>query len=171
MDGGAFETTVDKYYGSLRGDAFLGPKWFLFAFTRQERDTFQDIDLRSNYQGGFGYQLIANDQTDLRFSGSAGTRIEYFVSGGSNTEAVVSFSSGFRQQLGPVQFNWDVDFTPEVDDFENARIRSDATATTALFAGLGFRVGLLNEFDGDPQPGVSRHDMLFTTNLTYTFGK
>ena len=57
---GNFATTVSKSYGTLRVDVFVNPRFFVFGATRQERDRFQDIALRSTYKIGLGFQAVAN---------------------------------------------------------------------------------------------------------------
>lgn len=167
---GQFETTVSKYYGTARADLYLTARLFTFAETRQERDTFQDINLRSVYNAGFGVQLVSTEVTDVRFSASGGARAEHFTSGGSETVAVLNAGAGFGQRFGPAKFAWDLTWLPNVADFEDYQLRSDASLTTTLYKGLGVRLGLLNEFDSRPRPGVKRHDMLLTTTLTYSIG-
>ena len=168
---GDLERTVEKYYGSLRADIFVSTSLFLFAFTGQERDTFQDIDLRSQYNGGLGYQVIASDQTDLRFYASGGYRVENFASGGSNSTAVLGSGAGLRQALGPAWFNWSLDWSPSVEDFADYRLLSDASLTTSVIAGLGFRLAMRNEYNNMPPVGIDKHDMLISSALTYTIGR
>jgi putative salt-induced outer membrane protein YdiY len=168
---GDFEKTVEKYYGSLRADIFVGPRFFLFAFTGHERDTFQDIDLRSQYNGGFGYQVIATDQTDLRFYTSGGLRVENFTSGGDNSTAVVASGAGLRQALGPAWFDWSVDWSPSVENIEDYRLLSEASLTTSVIGGLGFRLAMRNEYNNNPQTGIEKHDMLISSALTYSIGR
>ncbi len=168
---GEFEQTVGKYYGSLRADIYIETRFFVFAEIRQERDTFQDIDLRSNYSAGLGFQIVSTARTDLRLSGSGGARVENFVVDGSTTSAVLSTGTEFRQQLGPVTFGWKTSWTPNVEDFSDYRFRSQANLTTSVFKGMGFRVGLLNEYDNTPRPGIRKHDMLLTTAITYSVGR
>jgi len=171
VGGSEFETTVDKYYGSARVDLFFGPRFFIFGFTRQERDTFQQIDLRSNYDAGLGIQLIATERTDLRLYTSGGARIENFTSGESESAIVLGAGGGFRQVVGPARFHWSLDWMPNVEEFADYRLRSDASLTMTVFQGIGFRVGVLNELNNRPQPDVERHDMLVTTTLTYSIGR
>ncbi len=168
---GDLELTVSKFYGSLRTDVFFTSRLFTFVETRQERDTFQDIDLRSTYNGGLGVQIVTTPTTDLSFSGSGGTRVENFTSGGSETVAVLRSGADFRQRLGPATFDWALSFDPRITDFSDFQFRSQASVTTTVYKGLGVRLGLLNEVDGQPRPGVEKHDMLVTTTLTYSIGQ
>ncbi|NIM51721.1 MAG: DUF481 domain-containing protein [Gemmatimonadales bacterium] len=168
---GDFELTVSKYYGTLRADVYLSERLFVFANTLQERDRFQDIDLRSNYGGGLGIQALSSGTTDLRFSLSGGLRIESFTSGGRETAAVLNLGADLRQRLGPASFAWDVAWAPSIEDPGDYRLRSEASVTTTVYKGLGFRVGILNELNSRPRPGIQKHDLLVTTTLAYSVGQ
>lgn len=169
-DEGDLVTAVAKYYGSLRFDLYFLPRFFAFAATLQERDRFQDIDLRSNYTAGFGFQFIGTRTTDIRLSVSSGIRVESFVDNGRTTAAVLNSSGDVKERLGPFTFDWKIAWTPNIKDLGDFRARSNTTLTAAIYAGLGFRIGLQNEYNSRPRPGVETHDMLFTTTLAYTVG-
>ena len=166
-----FETTVSKYYGALRLDVFAGARVFFFAATRQERDRFQDIALRSTYNGGLGYQIVAGSETDLSFSMAGGVRRENFISAGGETAAVAALGSKLLHDFGPAVLLWRVDFSPVLTRPEDFRFVSDAGVTAPLFAGIGFRIGVLHEYDSRPQPGIEKNDLLLTTRLSYTIGQ
>ncbi len=176
-DSGDLETTVEKYYGSVRLDVFLTAKLFSFGFAGWERDRFQELDLRSTYTLGLGYQLIENDNTDLRFFASGGARIEDFTQidelnpANSQSNGILGLAGGFRQRAGPILFDWTLSWTPAVKEFEDYRLLSDASVTTTVFQGLGFRIGLRNQYNSRPRPGIEEHDWLFTTALTYSIGR
>ena len=70
----------------------------------------------------------------------------------------------------PATVSWTVQYGPSVEQFADFRVRSNASLSTTILAGLGFRIGVLNEYNNRPQPGVEKHDMLITTALTYSIG-
>lgn len=168
---GSFATTVSKSYGTLRVDVFINRRFFVFGATRQERDRFQDIALRSTYNVGLGFQAVANRETDLNFSLAGGARRENFISAGAASAAVASIASKLRHDFGPAVLLWKLDFSPELENLEDFRFVSDANITAPLFVGIGFRVGVLNEHTSRPQPGIEKNDLLITTRLTYTIGR
>lgn len=170
----ALVKTVEKFYGGARLDVFVSSAIFLFAGTQQEIDKFQGMDLRSNYGAGAGYQVVASDLTDLRFDLSAGLRVENLTpAAGDSTASVPIASAGsqLRQKLGPMAFDWNLRWTPAVEDVEDYRLVSEAGLSTTIVKGLGFRIGSRNELNNKPPAGIQKHDWLFTTNLTYTLGQ
>ena len=168
---GGLELTDEKYIGNLRVDIFIGRKWFVYANTRQQRDRFKDIDLRSFYTAGTGYQFLATENADLRASAAPGVRYEDFTSGGSTTVGIISLNSAFRYKLGPLAFDIAADGSSSVADLKDFQLVSISGITATIIAGFGFRIGLLYEFDSTPQMGREKHDATLTTNLMYSFGK
>lgn len=169
---GDLETTVGKYYGSARVDVFLRRRLFVFGTTAQERDEFQGIDLRSNYNAGLGVQILSSDMVDLRFYASGGLRREAFTSGNNSSTGIVAAGAAFKHSLGPAVFAWTVDWAPSINDFADYRLVSDASVTTTMFHGLGFRIASRNEINNrPPRPEIEKHDMLLTATLTYSIGR
>ena len=172
-DAGDLVQVVKQYYGSGRLDVFVSKAVFLFAGTLQEIDTFQGIDLRSNYDAGLGYQVLSGSPTDLRFNLAGGLRVENFTpAAGDTTTSTPIWSAGsqLKQKLGPFALDWSVRWTPAVDDLKNYRLLSDAGLSTTILKGLGFRIGSRNQYNNTPPAGIKKHDWLFTTNLTYALG-
>jgi putative salt-induced outer membrane protein YdiY len=167
----SLEKVVEKYYGSLRADVSIADRLFVFAVTRQERDKFQGIDLRSNYSGGLGVQIVATALTDFRFYGSAGYRREAFVTDSVFGTAILGAGTGLTQVLGPAKLAWTIDWTPSADNLKDYRFVSAATLTADVIGGLGFRVSSRNEVNNNPPVGVKKHDWLLTTGLTYSLGR
>ena len=75
-----------------------------------------------------------------------------------------------RQNLGVADLTWRLSWIGNVDDLADYRVRSDAALIIGVIKGLGFRLGLLDELNNRPQPGVDKHDLLITTTLTYALG-
>jgi putative salt-induced outer membrane protein YdiY len=68
-------------------------------------------------------------------------------------------------------FDWNLRWTPAIEDVEDYRLVSEAGLSTTIVKGLGFRIGSRNELNNSPPAGIQKHDWLFTTNLTYTLGQ
>lgn len=170
-DLGNFETTVAKYSGRLRAEVFAGADVFTFVQTRLGRDRFQDLSLRATNNGGLGFRALSTERTDLRISGSGGVRYESYVSGGTATVGVGGLGTDLKHDLGIAVLDWKVEFTESFQDLNDYQIRSEAALTVDVFQGLGLRLGLQNEFDNVPQPGIRNHDMLVTTTVSYSIGR
>ncbi len=167
VPGSPYQTTVSKAYGFLQLDVYANPKLFASFGTRQEQDRFQDLRLRSLYTIGVGYQATARPATDLRFNLLAGYRRESYYSDGANTVPIVGAGWAFKQSIAPAVLTWRVDYTPQAGDFMNYQLVSNATIISGLYKNLGLSVGVLDEYNSRPQPGIKPNDLLATTTLTY----
>jgi putative salt-induced outer membrane protein YdiY len=170
-DGGPFETTVSRYTAGARGEVFASGDFFTFLQTRFERDSFQDLSLRSSNNIGIGFRPIATGTTDLRISGSGGFQYESFTTNGTLTDAIAVIGSNLGQTIGPASLRWQLEVTTLPRELSDYRLRSDASVTISVIKGLGFRVGILNEYDNNPRPGVKSTDTLVSTTLTYALGR
>ena len=168
---GPFAQTVGKYFGAARTDVTLSGALFVFGETRDERDRFQDLRLRSIYDGGLGLQVVSNRNTDLRFSGGGGYRKEKYYTAMSTSSAIVVLGGILKQRVGPMRFAWQVDWNPRADMIDDYRLRSDASLTATTFKGLGLRVAMLDEYSSRPVLGLTKHDRLLAAVLSYAVGK
>jgi putative salt-induced outer membrane protein YdiY len=169
--GGVFAQTVGKYFAAARTDITLSGALFVFGETRTERDRFQDLQLRSIYDGGLGLQVISKPKTDLRFSGGGGYRKENFYTAPSTSAAILVLSGIWKQHAGPIRFGWQIDWNPRADMIDDYHLRSEASLTATAFKGLGLRLAMLDEYSSRPVAGLKKHDRLLTTVVTYAIGK
>jgi putative salt-induced outer membrane protein len=168
--------TSGKYLAGLRYDVFPIPKVFLFGNTRQSRDRFKEIDLRSFYTAGVGYQFFQRDNLDLRSSLGAGVRYEkLFLQQGtvdsSTTVPTGSLDGALRVALGPFDYDLRTVYSPSLNDISDYQVVTLTGLTAKVIAGLGFRIQLLWEYDNTPTAGSEKNDTEFTTALTYTLGQ
>lgn len=171
-EGDGTELTAQKYIGNIRAEIFPWTKVFLFGENRYTRDRFADIDLRVNLNLGAGLQLVSTDKSDLRAALGLGARHEDFTSETpSATVATGNANAQWVQKFGGFTFDWAVDFTPALEDFADYQVLSDTNLTATLIAGLGFRVGLLLQYDNTPTVGIESTDTTLTTSLAYTLGR
>jgi putative salt-induced outer membrane protein YdiY len=169
--GAPLQQTVSKLYGNGRVDVFFSKRVFAFGSTTQERDKFQNLDLRSAYNAGFGYQILARPSTDLRLSLSGGYRRENFVTPDSvSGTPILGAGTTLKQKLGPIDLRWGFDWAPSTEDLTDYRILSTASLATTIIAGLGFQVASRNEINNNPPVGFKKHDWLLTSALTYSLG-
>ena len=167
--------TAGKYLAGLRYDIYPIPKVYVFGSTRQSRDRFKEIDLRSFYTVGVGYQFFQRDNLDLRSSLGAGIRYEkFFLQQGtvdsSSTVPTGSLDGALRLALGPFDYDLKTVYSPSLDDISDYQVVTITGLTAKLIAGLGFRIQLLWEYDNTPTAGSEKNDTEFTTALTYTLG-
>jgi len=167
--------TSGKYLGALRYDVYPTPRLYLFGATRQSRDRFKEIDLRSFYTAGVGFQFVERPTLDVRSSLGAGVRYEkfYLQQGTIDSSATVptgSLDGALRVVLGPLDYDLRTVYSPSLKDFNDYQLLTLTGLTAKVIAGLGFRIQLLWEYDNTPTEGSRKSDTELTTALTYTLG-
>jgi putative salt-induced outer membrane protein len=168
--------TEGKYLAGLRYDIYPIPRAFVFVNTRQQRDRFKEIDLRSYYTAGVGYQFFQKEKLDLRSSLGGGVRYEkYFLQQGavdsSTTVPTGSLDGSVRIALGPFDYDLRAVYAQSLEDISDYQVLALTGLTAKVIAGLGFRIQLLWEYDNTPTAGSEKNDTEFTTALTYTLGR
>jgi putative salt-induced outer membrane protein len=171
VPGGAFETTASKSYAFMQVDLYFNRRWFGTVATRQERDRFQDLALRSTYTAGIGFQVVSTTPLDLRLNASAGLRREDYFTAPTMSVPILGTGAAYAGQLGPVRLAARVDASPNAGDFADYRIRSNASVTARLYKGVGSRVETLVEYNSRPLPGIRSYDLQTRLTLTYAFGR
>ena len=169
-DSGQIVQIAGNYLAGLRYDIFVGNKLFAFGSTKQSRDRFKDIDLRSFYNAGLGYQFLATDKVDLRSSLGAGMRYEKFTTDSTSTVPVGSLDGGLRAVVGPFDYDLRTVYSPSFEQFSDYQLLTITGLTAKVIAGLGFRIQLTWEYDNEPAPGTAKSDTELSTALTYTLG-
>jgi putative salt-induced outer membrane protein YdiY len=171
-EGEGRELTSQKFIGNVRADIFPWTRVFLFGVNRYTRDQFSDIDLRVNLSVGAGYHIVKSDRSDLRAALGLGGRHEDFTSDEpTTTVGTFNVNGGWSQKLGGFVFDTALDYNSALEDFGDYQVLSDTNLTATIVAGLGFRVGLLLEYDNTPTGGSENQDATFTTALNYTLGR
>jgi putative salt-induced outer membrane protein YdiY len=171
VPGGALETTASKAYAFLQIDLYFNGRVFGTVATRQERDRFQDLALRSTYTAGIGLQLLSTTPADLRVNASVGRRREDYFTAATTAVPILGAGVAYRGQLGPVRVAARIDWSPNAGDFADYRLRSNASATARLYKGVGSRVETLVEYNSRPLPGIRTYDVQTRLTLTYAFGR
>lgn len=171
-DGNSYETIVSRYNARARGEVFASGDFFAFVQTRFERDTFQDLAMRSSNNIGIGFRPISTGGTDLRLSGSGGFQVESFLTTGTDNtlDAIAVIGADLQQELGVATLRWKTELTTLPASFSDYRLRSDASLTISVIKGLGFRIVAITEYDNTPQPGIQKTDTFLSTTLTYAPG-
>lgn len=168
-------TAANTIRSGLRYDRLVGQRLFAFGFTDFEFDQRQQLDLRSVFGGGLGFQLRRSERTTLDlFAGGSLNREKFsplaapaFVR--RSGEALGGQELIFR--LSPrVHFNQRLVVFPNLTDLGEYRLNLDAGATARLNAWLGWRFNVSNRYATNPTGGARKNDLLLTTGLRLSFG-
>lgn len=180
---GVNAATANAIRGGVRGDLNVSDKFFVFGFTDQEFDQFQDLDLRSVFGGGFGYHALQTKNTTFDIFGGGSYDADFF--GAVTASATKPASPATTRKIGEAvageTFNTKLNnrttitqqfsFYPDLSNTGQYRFQWDSTGATKLKNWLSWQVTFSDRFLSDPLPGFKKNDLLLSTGFRFTFGK
>ncbi len=161
------QRTVNEYRGGIRFEEKLDKKLFWYARTEFEFDEFEELDLRSTAALGGGYHWFNKPDHALKSSVGLGYRHESFDSGRSEDSAVIDLGANYRLDLAPwVHFTQSVSLSPSFDSFSDYRLETDTAFVIPLKNDRWkLKLGVQNEYNSQPQPGLDRLDSTYYANV------
>ena len=147
-----------------------GSKWNLYVHSLLERDQFNAFDYRVSADVGVGYEFAQSDVTTLlgRVGLSASQEI-----GGPDDEVKpeLALGSEYKHKFNATHsISAKVDYFPNVTDFTDFRLNSQASWEIALSSawGLSLKLSVIDRYDSTPQ-GRRPNDLDYSTLLLWQF--
>ena len=142
-----------------------------YAFGRIEavRDTIADIDYRVPISAGMGYYFIKNKQTFL--SAEVGPGFVFEKKGGiSDSYVTLRAAERFEHKFNDNVKLWQsLEYTPQVDEFENFQIVGEIGIEAKLSAALSLRTSIQDTYVNKPSAGRKDNDLKLVTAIAYKF--
>ncbi len=157
----------NEYYGGIKYENNITDRRFWYARIELEFDEFEDLDLRTTAAAGGGYYWMKDVPQTLKTLVGFGLRNESYNNGQTTSSAVIDFVVDYRQDLDDwAQFTHITRYSPDFQDTGDYRLDFD----TALVFPLKkeewkLKLGMRNEYNSRPQPGLERLDNTFYANI------
>lgn len=165
--------------GTIKLDFFISKKFYWFASSYFEQDTFQDLKLRTALSSGPGYQFIEKNEfagpylRDMTLYAESG--IAYF-----NEDFTVAPDRTSVRARVSVKWNWPIlderitfyhydEIFPSLQDAKDFYLTSDQGIRFKLIDGLVSNFQLTYRYSNTPPPGIESSDTLFLLTIGYTF--
>lgn len=162
--------TQNEYRGGMAFERNFTDRWFWYVRNELEFDEFENLDLRATVAAGVGYYWIKKAEHELKTRAGVGYRHESYDNGASMDEVIADLGLDYRRELTDwAQFTHSTTWTPGLEDFDDYRLSLD-TALTFSMANTDkwkFKLGMRNEYDNQPQPGIERLDNTYYANLVF----
>ncbi|MGO8676539.1 MAG: YdiY family protein [Limisphaerales bacterium] len=147
---------TQRFYGYFRVDGLY--------------DGVADIDYRVTVGPGVGYYLIKATNTTFRAEFGPGYIYEQDHDDGHRSYMTLRFAERFEQKITAVAKIYEsVEFLPQVDDFSNYIINSEAGVETAMSKKFSLLTYLQDWYHSDPAPGRLKNDVKLVSALKYKF--
>ncbi|MEX2302254.1 MAG: DUF481 domain-containing protein [Bryobacterales bacterium] len=167
---------TSRHAFNARLDRFLTPKMFAFGLTGFERNDRQNLDLRSQFGGGFGWKLLDTKRTTLNLLGGFTYTNEQFraveegeedprSSTGEGLLGVEWETTGFRD----IRFSTKLSLHPNLVPGSRYRVEYDSSVRIPLISSLTFSISLFDRFDSQPPTAVQRNDYGLISAVGFSF--
>jgi putative salt-induced outer membrane protein YdiY len=162
--------TSNEYLGGVRYEENISAKWLWYARSELEFDEFEDLDLRATAAAGVGYRWFDSPEHALKTSAGLGYRHESYDTGRSEDDAVIDLGLDYRLAVWEwATFTHSTVYSPDFEDFDNYRLKLD-TALAMPFKDdrWAWKIGMRNDYNSRPQPGLERLDTEIYTSIVLT---
>ena len=165
------ESTANEIFGGTRLEVDLDERWFVFGHVQLEKDEFEDLELRATATGGIGYFFIREADHELKGRAGIGFEHESFDSGEDERDIVAELGYDYRIDFNEwLRFTHSLTYYPALGDpLSDYRLVAETAGEVPLSKEEPWklRLGMRNEYDGDPQPGIDYLDTSYFLNLVY----
>lgn len=157
--------------GQIKLDFFFSEGWYAYAEATFLSDTFQDLDLRTTFGAGMGYQWIETDTVSFFTEGG----ISYIVDDRDEGEDTNTLSMRFAWKLDweivhdQVTFFHRGEVFPSLEDQEDVLLNSSTGFRFSIWKGFFASVQVNFEWDNSPSPGFGRRDTAYIASVGYEF--
>lgn len=162
--------TANDIRGGARYDRNFSSRLFAFGSGDYEYNELQELDLRSIYTGGLGYNAIKSDSTKLDLLLGANYTRETYSTGVQRNLAGITTGEDFFHKFGKsTTLTEQFLFYPDLTNTGQYRFAFDMGITTKISKWLGWQTTASDRYLSDPIPGTKTDDLILTTGLTFTF--
>lgn len=164
------ETANSAMVSINRDDLMPGSPWFSFAGGRFDRDEFQDWRNRVAINGGVGLQMVKTER--YRLLGRLGLGATHSWGGpeGQNTapEGLLGFDMDWKvsKQQSVALANTLYPSLKHSGEFRNVTT-FDWIIDLDKEAGLGLKLGVVNEHESEREDGLDKNDFKYTSALIW----
>ncbi|NLA75273.1 MAG: DUF481 domain-containing protein [Deltaproteobacteria bacterium] len=163
--------TEDNALGTLKYDRFLSERHFIYANVQFQKDSFQDLNLRSIYGLGSGYQFIESSLENLYLEVGLNYVTEDYMTAPDNdyTSGRWAFSYDkfyYNKTFQFYHFHEGIGSFEESDDFF---IKSRTGIRIPIFTCINASLQYNLDWDNTPSPGRKKADRAVLFTLGYFF--
>lgn len=166
------ELSARNAAGDIQLDYFpTGEGTFFLTSFSLLRDDFRDLNLRSIFGAGIGYQIFEQPDLDIFLSTGISYVDEQFDEGGDDHGTSVHFSTSAEWTIVEdlLTLIHKGELLPSFEDQDDLIINLDTSLRLKLLHGIFASFGVVWDYDNTPADGQDRDDTRYTVNLGYEF--
>lgn len=163
------DTTASSWLATAQRDWFVKRNRFVYGRTTAERDRFRDLALRFSAGGGYGLQLIDNDQTGFSVQGGLDYVRENRFEASNQSYPAFGWGVKYRHWLigRYAEFFHEQDGYMNVDDVRDVTLRARAGFRLPIIERLSAQVQGILDWEGRPGEGQKSTDLSLQFGVGY----
>ncbi len=163
--------TKEQYLLGAKYDRFFTAQWYGYAAADFEKDKFKDLDLRSIFSAGVGYQFFNTDDLKVSLEGGLSYTDERFDTASDDSYAGFNWGFNWEQKLldGGLDFFHRHRGIKGFDTASNVIVSAQTGFRFPLLAGLNATVEWDLDYDNDPPKGVKEADHTYKVGVGYSW--
>ncbi len=165
------EVSAREAGGSAKYDFFVTQKFYLYANTLFDYNPFKDLDLRSTFGGGVGYQFWEDVRKKLGFELGVSYVDENFRTAPDNSYAGGRWSIDFDYDVVPnkIAFFHFQEGYYSLEDFADMNLRAEQGLRFTVLKDFYTSFQANVAYDNKPSPGFEKTDTALIFGLGYDF--
>jgi putative salt-induced outer membrane protein len=165
-------TTASAVRGGWAYNRDFTPKVFLATINEYEHDRFQNLNLRSVFGAGAGWNALKNGKVDFSLQAGADYEREAFMDHTNRNSAEVNFGDDLLYKFSAAtSLTQSFRMYPNLSETGEYRLNFDLSAVTALKKWLGWHLTVSDRYLSNPVQGRLRNDVLLSTGFRLSFSK
>lgn len=162
--------SANRMDGFSKGDVDLGRRSYVYGIGGAGYDEIRRIDLRYEVGPGLGYHLIKASNFALNTEVGLNYQEQNFADDGTTELFFYRLAQMVNWQLNAkITFDEKFEFFPRVEDSDQYRFRFESNLRYWLFANLSLNVTVIDQYDTQPAPTVTRNDLQVRSSVGVKF--
>jgi len=165
------DDTVDNQTAYMKYDHFVTKKLYFQANARGTKDRFKDLNLRTAFGLGLGYQFLETDRSNLFFEAGVSYVNEDYIVAEDNGFAAGRWALGFDYLLykDMVQFFHSHEGLLSLENSDDLSLLSQTGFRFFFLKNFNATAQFNYDWDKSPSPGLKKADKTYIFTLGYQF--
>ena len=164
-------TSIDSWNALSKYDYYFSKHWYDYVGVKATHDRVADLELRLMPAAGVGYQWVENSRTNINTEVGVNWVYERFSNPARTDDFFAArFAYHIEHKLNDsVSFIHNFEFLPDVSDFANHLINTDAGIRTKLTSSFFAEFKMSLTYNSTPAENKEKTDVRYMASLGYTF--
>ena len=161
----------DDAMGSISYQREITEDFLWYIRTKLGRDDLKELNLFTQTAGGVGYEFLESENHNLTVLAGIGHRFESFNTGVDESFAATDFNLMHDYTYKWLNVFTEINYPRGLNFADEYAIDQESGIEVPLGYSdhWNLRLGVENQYDGNPSPGTNRHDLIYFSRIIFEF--